>query len=296
MFKLQVSEDDGLSRWLCQSCVETVDGFITFIDVCKKTNRKYEPTSFKIEEQGTTKNVVLINDPLNNLNSGVMEDNEAYASDKSDAEKEPMEMVIFNINEHPPETLNAFNCNFCSKNFPNKFHLTRHMQTAHKNKRLICPQCPKSFSQLLTLTTHIKKKHKSPVIDVPNNQLKCDICQVATNSKLEMQRHVDSHLTNSKLFHCKICPDKVYTHSNNLSRHMTGVHQNVKHYCEQCGRCFTQRASLNEHIKNLHKSPLDKTTFECEICHKVLNTKRMYQQHYRRHEINLRKISEEVSD
>lgn len=282
--------------------MEKVDCFILFIEVCKATRSKYEPI------RDDNKDGLLLKDHADPLNSVLEELQEETCEDtifdnEHESDEGSVEMVL--INSQPEnlevkekflenEALEAFDssrtdfkCNVCSKVYTKRSNLSRHIQTAHKNKRFACSECPKSFTQSSTLSDHIKKKHSLPHLELSKQVFECDVCQHSTNSKLEMQRHLNSHLSNSKLFHCKICPDKAYSHSNNLSRHMAAFHLNKKHYCDDCNNCFTQRGSLNEHRRNMHQNPLNEAKFKCESCHKVLNTLKMYQQHLKRHDGNL---------
>ena len=70
-------------------------------------------------------------------------------------------------------------------------------------------------------------------------------------------------------FHCEIC-DKRFKSNYHLSRHSI-THTGAKPYvCETCGLRFTQKVSVDSHIKAVH----DKVkTFECELCSKTFARK-----------------------
>ena len=51
---------------------------------------------------------------------------------------------------------------------------------------------------------------------------------------------------------CNQC-DKVLTTSSNRLKHITSIHEGLRHTCNLCNKEFTQSASLKRHIKKFHE-------------------------------------------
>lgn len=92
-----------------------------------------------------------------------------------------------------------FNCNHCSKSFPKKAHLQRHLESHKKNesKIWICETCGKNFNAKSTLINHaMVHMNVKPFI--------CSICGEGFKNKYKLNYHKNIH-TGIKNFGCEIC-------------------------------------------------------------------------------------------
>ena len=60
---------------------------------------------------------------------------------------------------------------------------------------------------------------------------------------------------NTSWFTCVIC-HKMYSHKNNLKRHIKSVHENIRHHCQWCAGVFKRKEYLTRHIRNSHPGKL----------------------------------------
>lgn len=55
-------------------------------------------------------------------------------------------------------------------------------------------------------------------------------------------------------FYCDVCPNRSYKHKWHLTQHKKlECQKQAQFLCYQCMKRFTQRSSLNWHIKSIHK-------------------------------------------
>ena len=50
-----------------------------------------------------------------------------------------------------------------------------------------------------------------------------------------------------KIYYCDTCTEK-FDRKSHLTTHTNGVHNNVKHKCDECGREYTSIAALYRHV------------------------------------------------
>lgn len=117
------------------------------------------------------------------------------------------------------------------------------------------------------------------VVDEASEDTKVKIDPTASSSSQNV--HEDP-----KKFQCTTC-FKTYLHHHSLIRHTKTAHEFMRYACPFCPSEFTQKSSLNEHVKNLHRE-VDSSEcyqiFVCEFCSRTFNTQKMLQQHLRSHE------------
>lgn len=121
----------------------------------------------------------------------------------------------------------------------------------HKNGQLlfVCELCSTGYETATHLVNHIQDKHMKKIpksapetsTRVPKSPLSC--------------RKGGSHQTSNRprQYLCEIC-GKSYTQSSHLWQHLR-FHQGIKPFeCphEGCGRKFTIRPDLNDHIRKCH--------------------------------------------
>ena len=137
-------------------------------------------------------------------------------------------------------------CNVCGKMFYNKSMLRSHMQQ-HEDTKHVCEHCSNEFSCSKSLKEHIKFKH-----DNAESLLICTVCH------------------------------KSYSTPQNLKSHFSRVHmQERKHVCPKCGKCFFEKAELENHLSSHSSETLN---LECNVCKlKFKNKKTLYYHQKRTH-------------
>merc|ERR1712080_236072 len=95
------------------------------------------------------------------------------------------------------------------------------------------------------------------------------------------------HLKN-RTFECYICKAK-HSSSKMLLAHITthnidGTDTSSKcgkpYYCETCGKCFSQKSNVKQHIEDVH---VKTKKFSCEVCDKRFSQKVTLTEHMRVH-------------
>jgi KRAB domain-containing zinc finger protein len=106
-----------------------------------------------------------------------------------------------------------FDCNLCSKAFPKKTQLQRHIETHKKNetKIWICETCGKNFNAKSTLINHaMVHQNDKPYI--------CNVCGEGFKNKYKLNYHKGIH-TGEKNFGCEICGQR-FRAKGTLKNHM----------------------------------------------------------------------------
>ena len=69
---------------------------------------------------------------------------------------------------------------------------------------------------------------------------------------------------------CQVC-DKLFTQKSSLNHHIKSVHQGGARYpCQVCDRVFNQKGNLNQHIKSVHQG---EKPYHCADCGKNFSQK-----------------------
>ena len=154
------------------------------------------------------------------------------------------ENVIKHLSAHRLER--KFKCKYCNKIFKRRADVVRHSRTHTGEKPHKCSICNKGFGTKYCLKTHLR-------IHTGELPYKCSFCgkQFRQNSHLTVHWRVH---TGDKPYECKVCGKRFGQHSTLQVHHR--IHQNGKPFiCPCCPnkRDFTQRHSLQRHIKTVHK-------------------------------------------
>ena len=100
----------------------------------------------------------------------------------------------------------------------------------------------------------------------------CDECEATYPVRMSLSNHKRLKHGDAKQFNCEHC---VYTTTKkeNLVQHVRSQHEKVKEICETCGKNFTDKPTLNAHIKKFHSETVQKvetktkaSDFKCTIC------------------------------
>ena len=204
---------------------------------------------------------------------------ETHACDFCGLYKSSKEALEKHVNEKhkgdgiaPTETP-RFRCHTCGKAFETQFKLNRHQVVVHSNyNSLKCEICFEKFSHRKRLRAHIFNEH-------PNDFVHCDRCQKSFTKEEALNDHLKFDHANDVT--CELCA-KTCMSMSALKAHMKNQHRDPdekkeRFFCDQCGKSFTVKNSLREHINVAHNKNAKK--LECEICHAKFNYKTNLQAH-----------------
>ena len=120
-------------------------------------------------------------------------------------------------------------------------------------------------------------------------KFKCDLCH-ETLLKSGLQRHYRRVHNYENATKCCKC-DKVFKNAEDLTTHVTNVHKEDGHECDNCDCTFVKRKNLETLEKNEESSSLHSTIpklkdhkathFDCHLCSKNISKKHL-QDHFRR--------------
>ena len=110
-----------------------------------------------------------------------------------------------------------------------------------------CNQCHYTSRKFYVLKNHVMSVHMKRKVH------QCPHCNKLFGSVSNLSRHKKMHITDvSKMHRCPHC-DFVTKWPDNVRQHVRAVHLNIKsHRCRTCAKKFSDRSSLNRHIKSFH--------------------------------------------
>jgi len=238
----------------------------------RKISDFFNKTSIKIES--------IMEESNEGENSGRINENV-----KSEAEKQLLVIlpqqkiqkfpVPIKIEDNEPK-IDSFQCQDCNKIFNNISSLRIH-KNIH-NKRFGCQICSKKFPIKYKLIEHIKNIHEK------SRRFKCEVCNVGFNTKAHLTKHQRTHMKNRpKPFKCDKC-DFATDSISSLNGHLK-THERIYERCEKCnkklfksrihdcrldckycGKKFSHKATVTNHIKRYHEQETKGCFYECDIC------------------------------
>ncbi|XP_002054558.3 testis-specific zinc finger protein topi isoform X1 [Drosophila virilis] len=218
--------------------------------------------------------------------------------------------LLFHSATHVPER--RFECTACDLRMTTAKEASVHYQTdcvymreglkqlqAQPNRYFVCNVCELKFANVELLQEHrYSCYHYFPRLSESGKRLvlPCEFCATNFEYAHEIQPHYEEkHLNKKKRekelrnsgnaatmgrlrqYLCDIC-GKSYTQSSHLWQHLR-FHQGVKPFVcqeENCGRKFTIRPDLNDHIRKCHTG---ERPYHCLVCGKRFLTGSVFYQH-----------------
>ncbi|KAL6447636.1 hypothetical protein ACFW04_000073 [Cataglyphis niger] len=169
-----------------------------------------------------------------------------------------------------------FVCKTCNKVFRHKSNYQKHL-LRHTVGDLPCKHCPKKFRLFRDLTRH-EKTHFLP-------SYMCKECDYETTVLAALSIHMTRHMDKADLpFKCNEC-DKRFRKKLDLQEHYN-IHSGEKPFvCQLCNNAFYLRRQLSAHCRRTHPElKANKvTSTACDICGRVLATKRSLFRHKESH-------------
>ncbi|XP_072744533.1 uncharacterized protein [Anoplolepis gracilipes] len=169
-----------------------------------------------------------------------------------------------------------FLCKTCNKVFRHKSNYQKHL-LRHTVGDLPCKHCPKKFRLFRDLTRH-EKTHFLP-------SYMCKECDYETTVLAALSIHMTRHMDKADLpFKCNEC-DKRFRKKLDLQEHYN-IHSGEKPFvCQLCNNAFYLRRQLSAHCRRTHPElKANKvTSTACDICGRVLATKRSLFRHKESH-------------
>ncbi|XP_073812558.1 uncharacterized protein isoform X3 [Musca autumnalis] len=188
---------------------------------------------------------------------------------------------------NPPEAKykKTFQCEKCSKTFSSKASFEHHMVAKHVPReefKFECPECKKKFSCENSLTEHQNNEHSSTLQDFV-----CDICGKSLPKLIALNVHKRKVHNPKKPAQCKYCGKWLATRAS-MNEHVFNMHlaADKEHRCDICGHCSTSPSALYQHKRLKHKlSSVDncERKYKCTLCEKAYKTSMNLKEHMTSH-------------
>nr|CAD7571124.1 unnamed protein product [Timema californicum] len=172
---------------------------------------------------------------------------------------------------------NEFACLLCTgseKVIGDMKGISTHMKTTHNTRIYICDMCGQDFRKRNELSMHLDEH-----VAAEEGDFQCEVCnRIFTNLRL-FRVHKRMHYPQAKLWTCETC-GKRYSSRNLLDEHIN-VHLGVRPYkCRSCGKDFASKYTYKAHTKTHEERP---RPFSCGDCGKTFLSAQNLQQHERTH-------------
>lgn len=105
-----------------------------------------------------------------------------------------------------------YSCDICSKVFPTKPKISRHLKYDHDKKSTKCRYCEKMFRSKYQLGKH-QKRHENE--GAKGSLYQCKICTRRFRDERGLVYHLRKHSGEEKAYICEIC-EKTFTRSSTL--------------------------------------------------------------------------------
>ena len=80
-------------------------------------------------------------------------------------------------------------------------------------------------------------------------------------------------------FRCSMC-NFTYSDQPGLDKHMRAKHTAKTNLCKECGKAYSTKSSLAQHVHHYHRHPM---AYDCDVCKKKFNRKDFLIKHVKTH-------------
>ncbi|AWP18056.1 putative histone-lysine N-methyltransferase PRDM9-like [Scophthalmus maximus] len=170
-------------------------------------------------------------------------------------------------------------CGDCGKTFKQMPHLRRHKLCVHSNKRpYCCPQCRRTFSQASGLIRH-QLVHRKQAALVDQDKI------LSEKEESSTQRSELVETDETKQMNASENPQEAMdvTETENPS---AGEAETPQSTCSDCGKSFTNEASLRKHKATVHERL---RPYVCTVCQKCFGQYNDLTRHLRLHQNETKK-------
>ena len=173
------------------------------------------------------------------------------------------------------EFLNEEEMSFKSRHVEN-FEESKEAATKQSEKLFNCDRCERNFQSSGSLKAHYYRTHHEREVN-----FQCSVCPRVFIHLSDLVKHSDAHVTEFAIHKCNFhnC-NKEFKYERSLRAHMK-KHSSpfIQHLCSQCGKGFSSRYTLNDHISKFHEDNSNLVVFECKFCLKSFNVKSNLSRH-----------------
>ena len=158
-------------------------------------------------------------------------------------------------------------CDVCEELFPTDEKLLMHKLKVHQIGGYQCDMCTKMCPSMQRLKIHVQENHTGQTFT-------CSTCMKVFKNKGLCVAHESTH--SGKVYECEYCIDTFISEAGK-AKHVKFQHTEdyEKFTCEECGRAFNQKTSLNTHRKFHQRHP----DLVCEICGKLFHKRYAKENH-----------------
>lgn len=150
-----------------------------------------------------------------------------------------------------------FQCKYCRKVFQTENLLKNHLKFHERPEELTCKIRKRRFESTNNLKRHIKSIHEAR--NKPK-AFKCQMCDLATNSKQNFISHQKTHENSEKKLKsrpnwikCEKCPALLkskHIHDRCIETMLDNV---LLLACDYCGKTCKRKINVLYHIRKIHK-------------------------------------------
>lgn len=279
------NQDAQVTRRFCRDCIKRLNDSYRFVQQCVDAENRLqicidqqlvsEETEVILEEN-SSEYLVKLEDAQKSTEIEEEDGDEQFEGfsdeesmqDNSKDKKFPCmkcnrvfsSMIRLQEHEKMHQGIKNYSCTHCGMKFTASNSLKRHVRNIHlKMKRFVCEQCGHAFADSCKLksheTTHITEKNFS-----------CAQCPRWFKTAEQLERHTIQHDPVAKAsqkrlkFDCSLC-NQTLSSASALHAHKMR-HSDPAFMCNECGKLFTTKLSLNLHLR----SHSDDRPYKCGIC------------------------------